>query len=156
MQDFIELCRSQVHIVEDAHRVDFRPQMDIGEAVLGSYINRACGEQKEYSYKGGTTAEACSKPSPTPCRDGRHNKGREVETHATEDGPEDVGKQFASFIGLRGKEVEEHIYRHHRPTEDGQEHQLEGVEQDQSKEPPIDAPWTLGSKQQEHIHREHH
>ena len=36
----IELRRRQIHIVEDAHRIDLRTQMHVGEALLRPYIYR--------------------------------------------------------------------------------------------------------------------
>ena len=40
VQHLIELRRRQIHIVEDAHRIDLRTQMHVGEALLRPYIYR--------------------------------------------------------------------------------------------------------------------
>ena len=40
VQHLIELRRRQIHIVEDAHRIDLSTQMHVGEALLRPYIYR--------------------------------------------------------------------------------------------------------------------
>jgi len=71
------------------------------------------------------------------------DEGQGVESPAGEDGPEDIGEEFARFIRLRGEDIQEHIHRDDGATEYRQEHELEGMEQDQHEEPPVDTPRTL-------------